>query len=183
MKTNSTFSLILLLVITCSTGVLSQTRFGDASSGSANLKLRLDSKHSDGSNLTLGSTVLTWYEKSGSGVNATQNIANVAYNSGGMTFNNNGYYSDTSCYRLKQSDFDGKVDCPTVGNVILTSHSNDNNLVLDQIQVLNVEGIAVNDKVVIKILSASQLEVDLSALPSGLYLIKTKTGTLTVEKK
>jgi hypothetical protein len=168
----------MLLVITCSTGVLSQTRFGDVSSGS-------DSKHlnSDGSNSTLGSTVSTWYDKSGSGVNATQNIANVAYNSGGMTFNNKGYYSDTSCYRLKQSDFDGKVDCPTVGNLILTSHSNDNNLVLDQIQVLSVEGIAVNDKVVIKILSASQLEVDLSALPSGLYLIKTKTGTLTVEKK
>ncbi|SKC81801.1 T9SS type A sorting domain-containing protein [Ohtaekwangia koreensis] len=186
MKTYSSFSMIILLVITCSTEVLSQTEFGDVSSGSANLELCLDSKrlNSDGSNPTLRSTVSTWYDKSGNGVNVTQNIANVAtYSSGGMTFNSNGYYSDTSYYRLKQIDFDGKVDCSTVGNVILTSHRNDNNLILDQIHVLSAEGIAVNDKVVIKILSASQLEVDLSALPSGLYLIKTKTGSLTVEKK
>lgn len=68
-------------------------------------------------------------------------------------------------------------------NVILTSYNDNDNLFLDPIQVSNAAGISVNDKVVIKIVSASQLELDLSTLPSGIYQIKTKTGTLTVEKK
>lgn len=109
-------------------------------------------------------------------------------------------YNGTSYYRLKQVDFDGKYEYsvvehvdlvyqntlfpnPTVGNVILTSHNNDDNLVLDPIQVYSAGGIMVNDNVVIKILTASQLEIDLSALPAGIYLIKTKTGSVTVEKK
>jgi hypothetical protein len=109
-------------------------------------------------------------------------------------------YNGTSYYRLKQVDFDGKYEYsivervnlvyqntvfpnPTVGNVILTRHLDDSNLDLDPIQVYSAEGISVNDKVITKIISATQLEIDLSSLPAGIYLIKTKTGSLTVEKK
>lgn len=109
-------------------------------------------------------------------------------------------HNGTSYYRLKQVDFDGKYEYsivesvsvnyhntlfpnPTIGNVILTSHRDDNNLDLDQIQVYSSAGVLVNDKVVIKILSGTQLEIDLSSLPSGIYLIKTKTGSLMAEKK
>jgi hypothetical protein len=104
----------------------------------------------------------------------------------------------TSYYRLKQVDYDGVYEYsvvesvniarqntifpnPTVGNVILTS--DDDNLNLDQILVFSASGKSVNDKVVIKVLSGTQLEIDLSSLPSGLYLIKTKTGSVSVEKK
>jgi hypothetical protein len=104
----------------------------------------------------------------------------------------------TSYYRLKQVDYDGVYEYsivesvniarqntifpnPTVGNVILTS--DDDNLNLDQILVFSSSGKSVNDKVVIKVLSGTQLEIDLSSLPSGLYLIKTKTGSVSVEKK
>jgi hypothetical protein len=71
----------------------------------------------------------------------------------------------------------------TAGSVILTSRSENDNLVLDPIQVFNVSGISVNDKVVIKILSASQLEIDFSTLSLGTYVIKTNTGSITVAKK
>lgn len=109
-------------------------------------------------------------------------------------------HNGTSYYRLKQVDFDGKYEYsivesvsvnyhntlfpnPTIGNVILTSHRDDNNLDLDQIQVYSLSGVLVNDKVVIKILSGTQLEIDLSSLPAGIYLIKTKNGSLMAEKK
>jgi hypothetical protein len=70
-------------------------------------------------------------------------------------------------------------------SVTLTKHQNEGSLDLnlDQVEVNNKAGKSMNDKVVINILSVSQLEIDLSALPSGVYLVKTKTGTFTVEKK
>lgn len=71
----------------------------------------------------------------------------------------------------------------TADNLILNSYSDDNNLVLDPIQVFSQAGICVNDKVVIKILSTSQLEIDFSKLPSGIYLVETKDGSLMVAKK
>lgn len=109
-------------------------------------------------------------------------------------------YHGTSYYRLKQVDFDGKYEYsivesvslnypnvlfpnPTADNVILTRHRDDGNFDIDEIQVFSAAGIQVNGRVVIKILSSTQLEIDLSLLPAGIYLIKTKTGSLTVEKK
>jgi hypothetical protein len=69
--------------------------------------------------------------------------------------------------------------------VILTKHHEEGSLDLnlDQIQVNNTSGKSMSDKVVINILSISQFEIDLSALPSGVYVIKTKTGSVTIEKK
>ena len=69
-------------------------------------------------------------------------------------------------------------------SVILTKHDDGNlDLNLDQIDVNNASGKSVNDKVVIHILSMSKFEIDLSALPAGVYQIKTKAGSVTVEKK
>lgn len=69
-------------------------------------------------------------------------------------------------------------------SVILTKHDDGSlDLNLDQVEVSSKTGKSMNDKVVINILSVSQLEINLSALPSGVYLIKTKTGSFTVEKK
>lgn len=70
-------------------------------------------------------------------------------------------------------------------SVILTKRHDDGNLDLnlDQIEVNNASGKSVSEKVVINILSFSQFEINLSALPAGVYMIKTKTGSVTVEKK
>ncbi|MFD0998890.1 hypothetical protein ACFQ21_06205 [Ohtaekwangia kribbensis] len=69
-------------------------------------------------------------------------------------------------------------------SVILTKHEDGNlDLNLDQIDVNNASGKSMNDKVIIHILSMSKFEIDLSALPAGVYQIKTKTGSVTVEKK
>lgn len=69
-------------------------------------------------------------------------------------------------------------------SVILTKHNDGNlNLDLDQIDVTNATGKLMNEKVVVHILNMSKFEIDLSALPAGIYQIKTKTGSVTVEKK
>jgi hypothetical protein len=69
-------------------------------------------------------------------------------------------------------------------SVILTKHDDGSlDFNLDQVDVSSKAGKSMNDKVVINILSVSQLEIDLAAVPSGVYVIKTKTGSFTVEKK
>ncbi len=69
-------------------------------------------------------------------------------------------------------------------SVILTKHNDGSlNLDLDQIDVTNAAGKLKNEKVVVHILSMSKFEIDLSSLPSGIYQIKTKAGSVTVEKK
>ena len=69
-------------------------------------------------------------------------------------------------------------------SVVLTKHDDGTlDLNLDQIDVNNASGKSMNDKVVVHILSMSKFEIDLSALPAGVYVIKTKTGSVTVEKK
>lgn len=71
-----------------------QTGPGGVSSGTGNVVFWLDGRrvNADGSNPTIGSTVSTWYDQSGNGVNVTENQANVAtYSANGVTFNNTGY--------------------------------------------------------------------------------------------
>ncbi|HEY4653068.1 MAG TPA: hypothetical protein VIH22_01070, partial [Cyclobacteriaceae bacterium] len=72
----------------------SQTGPGGVSSGSTNLLLWLDGQNvnADGTNPAIGTEVLTWYDRSGNGVNVTRNISNVAtYSANGVTFNNTGF--------------------------------------------------------------------------------------------
>ncbi len=69
-------------------------------------------------------------------------------------------------------------------SVILTKQDDGSlDLSLDQIEVSTKAGKSVNDKVVVHILSMSKFEIDMSALPAGVYVIKTKTGSFTVAKK
>ena len=62
--------------------------------GTSILDLWLDSRdvNGDGTNPATAAAVSTWVDKSGNGVDVTENTANVAtYSNPGVTFNNTGY--------------------------------------------------------------------------------------------
>ena len=88
---------LLLLFSLAPYVVFSQTGPGGVSSvtsGTSNLLLWLDSRrvNDDGSNPTVGTEVVTWYDQSGKNRDVTRNTNGVAtYSATGVTFNNIGY--------------------------------------------------------------------------------------------
>jgi hypothetical protein len=93
--------IILVLILIASNHIaFSQTGPGGVGSKATTLKLWFDGKDVNatgivsGTNPAAGTNLATWNDKSGYGVNVTQNIANVAAISPsglGVTFNNTGY--------------------------------------------------------------------------------------------
>jgi hypothetical protein len=107
-------------------------------------------------------------------------------------------YNGTSYYRLKQVDYDGSYEYSPVkavdfiyGNTlfpnptsgIITMTSGDDVVDLGNVSVFSSFGRTVNDKVFIKQLSGNQLQIDMSALPAGIYLIRTKGSSSLVHKQ
>ncbi|MEZ4722547.1 MAG: hypothetical protein R2813_11800 [Flavobacteriales bacterium] len=107
-----------------------------------------------------------------------------------------------SFYRLKQTDLDGKfsyseirkvlmyeqtindgslaiIPNPTAGYVTILS----NNEELFNFQVLALSGVDVSDQVNVIERSISQMRLDLSALPHGLYVIKTLRSAELISKQ
>jgi len=83
-----------LTCLMCAHTSLAQTGPGGVSSGTGTLRLWLDGRriNSNGTNPTAGTEVVTWYDKSGNGVNVTRSangVATAAAN--GVTFNGTGY--------------------------------------------------------------------------------------------
>ena len=107
-------------------------------------------------------------------------------------------YHGRNYYRLKQVDFDGKFEYSSVKSVvfdygstlfpnpttgIVNVISEDDNADLTEAHVYNTMGQLLNDKVTITILSKTQIQVDLTHLPPGIYLIKTRTTSEVVSKE
>ena len=70
---------------------------------------------------------------------------------------------------------------PTTG--IVNVISKDDNTDLTDAHVYNTMGQLLNDKVTITVLSKTQIQVDLTNLPLGIYLIKTRTTSEVVSKE
>jgi hypothetical protein len=107
-------------------------------------------------------------------------------------------YNGTSYYRLKQVDYDGTFEYspvkavdfiygntlfpnPTTGIITLTS--GDDVLELSNVSVISSFGRIVNDKVSVKQLSTNQLQIDMSLLPAGIYLVRTQGSSSLVHKQ
>ncbi len=107
-------------------------------------------------------------------------------------------YHGRNYYRLKQVDFDGKFEYSSVKSVvfdygstlfpnpttgIVNVISKDDNADLTEAHVYNTMGQLLDDKVTITVLSKTQIQVDLTHLPPGIYLIKTRTTSEVVSKE
>ena len=107
-------------------------------------------------------------------------------------------YHGRNYYRLKQVDFDGKFEYSSVKSVvfdygstlfpnpttgIVNVISKDDNADLTEAHVYNTMGQLLDDKVTITVLSKTQIQVDLTHLPPGIYVIKTRTTSEVVAKE
>lgn len=85
----------LMVSCTCATGTGNTGPGGvGKSDGTSTLELWLDSRdfNADGTNPAVGTSVVTWSDKSGNNVDVTRNAAGVAtYTANGITFNGTGY--------------------------------------------------------------------------------------------
>ena len=85
---------LLLLFSLAPYVVFSPTGPGGVSSGPGTVLLWLDSKrvNDNGTNPTVGTEVVTWYDQSGNNRDVTRNVNGVAtFSATGVTFNNIGY--------------------------------------------------------------------------------------------
>jgi hypothetical protein len=102
-------------------------------------------------------------------------------------------YNGISYYRLKQTDFDGKVSYSKIEAVSFNDHKNitvypNPNTGIFNIQGLNAETeISIQNPlgqvVLIKKVSSNSSEIDLSSQPSGVYYIRVNNGDTSVSKK
>jgi hypothetical protein len=102
-------------------------------------------------------------------------------------------YWETSYYRIRQTDFDGKftfspvepvtIDIPQDSEVIVFPNPTNgqvtikaNTYEMSDIKIVDMLGRDVTKDVVIKIISDTEVRIDLTILPAGLFNIKTKTS-------